>query len=124
MTHVILRVTGHNFFKVQPCSLIWKQSSRAYAAKTKAPVKKEEDKKKPASTKKAHLNMEVCVGANIFKAGADPAIRPESEYPSWLWSLLEPKRSYLELSPNTKQYWRRYNKDNTNKANALKKALS
>ena len=31
MTHVILRVTGHNFFKVQPCSLIWRQSSRAYA---------------------------------------------------------------------------------------------
>ena len=92
--------------------------------KTKAPPKKEGEKKKPASTKKAYLNMEVCVGANIVKTGTDPAIKPESEYPDWLWSLLEPKKSYLELPPNTKQYWRRHNKEMTNRENALRKALS
>lgn len=95
-----------------------------FTVKTKAPAKKEGEKKKPASTKKAYLNMEVCVGANILKTSTDPAIRAESEYPPWLWGLLEPKKSYLELSPNTKQYWRRYNKDVTNRENALRKALS
>lgn len=26
-------------------------------------------------------------GLNIMKEGADPAIRPDSEYPEWVWTL-------------------------------------
>lgn len=64
--------------------------------------------------------MDVCKGANIYKTGEDPPIKDDSEYPDWLWALLEPKKSYTELSPDTKQYWRRYNKQKAHERNALK----
>jgi large subunit ribosomal protein L54 len=52
----------------------------------------------------------VCVGLNYFQTGEDPPIREDSEYPDWLGSIIEPVKSYKELSPDTKQYWRRFNK--------------
>jgi large subunit ribosomal protein L54 len=52
--------------------------------------------------------MDVCLGANYFKTGEDPAIRPESEYPDWLWGL-EPDKQ-LQVAPDSKQYWRRTRK--------------
>lgn len=55
-----------------------------------------------AETKKASLNMDVCLGANYYKTGEDPVIKPESEYPDWLWQL--------EPAEDSKQYWRRIRK--------------
>lgn len=52
--------------------------------------------------------MDVCLGANYYKAGEDPVIRPEDEYPEWLWGL-EPDKQ-LDVSPDSKQYWRRIRK--------------
>ena len=57
-------------------------------------------------TDKADLNMEVCLGANYYKTGADPEINLESEYPEWLWSLLERDQP----APDSKQHWRRVRK--------------
>ena len=75
-----------------------------------ATKKQKSEKGATAATKikKAPLNMDVCVGANYYKTGEDPVIRPESEYPDWLWSL-EPQRQ-LNVSPDSKQYWRRIRK--------------
>ena len=62
--------------------------------------------------------MEVCRGANVYKNGDDPPIREPSEYPSWLWSLLAESQ---DLSPDTKQYWRRLNKSKAHERNMLKR---
>lgn len=49
-------------------------------------------------------------------------LREDSEYPEWLWELLEPKTPLSELTPNTKQYWRRQRKEMARERNA-KQAL-
>ncbi|KAL7094933.1 hypothetical protein ACP275_11G135800 [Erythranthe tilingii] len=36
-------------------------------------------------------------GANILKDGQDPKILPDSEYPDWLWHLLDKKPPLSEL---------------------------
>jgi len=36
-------------------------------------------------------------GANILKDGADPKIMPDSEYPDWLWHLLDKRPPLSEL---------------------------
>jgi large subunit ribosomal protein L54 len=46
----------------------------------------------------------VC-GANIMKTGSDPEIKPDSEYPEWLWNL-RIKRGANEHEPDTYKYWR------------------
>jgi large subunit ribosomal protein L54 len=49
----------------------------------------------------------VC-GTNIYKEGEDVKIKPDSEYPSWLWTIRTgPPPSLEEMDPNTKQYWRK-----------------
>ncbi|KAL0011352.1 hypothetical protein SO802_006460 [Lithocarpus litseifolius] len=37
------------------------------------------------------------VGADILKAGADPKILPDSEYPDWLWHLIDKHPALSEL---------------------------
>lgn len=46
----------------------------------------------------------VC-GANIMKNGQDPEIKPDSEYPDWLWNL-KLERGPYEREPDTFKYWR------------------
>ncbi len=36
-------------------------------------------------------------GANILKEGTDPKILPDSEYPDWLWHLLDKRPALSEL---------------------------
>ena len=61
--------------------------------------------------KEVVLNMDVCLGANYFKTGEDPVIKAESDYPEWLWGLLDSGR---ELE--SKQHWRRLQKAKAHKA--------
>lgn len=52
-----------------------------------------------------------CCGSNIYKTGEDVKLKPDSEYPNWLWEIrLGPPPSLEELDPNTKEYWRRLRK--------------
>ncbi|CAL9124833.1 unnamed protein product [Musa acuminata var. zebrina] len=37
------------------------------------------------------------VGANILQDGTDPKIVPDSEYPDWLWCLLDKRPTLSEL---------------------------
>ncbi|XP_076802004.1 large ribosomal subunit protein mL54-like [Clavelina lepadiformis] len=47
-----------------------------------------------------------CCGLNKYKDGEDPVLKPDSEYPEWLWSLhIGENRPYYEYDPNTKKYW-------------------
>ncbi len=65
----------------------------------------------------------VCAGLNYFKTGEDPPIRDDSEYPAWLWDILQPVKSYKELSPDSKMYWRRLNKHKARENNLRSKQL-
>ncbi|CAH1415438.1 unnamed protein product [Lactuca virosa] len=51
--------------------------------------------------KQSSLSKEVksttVVGANILKEGTDPKILADSEYPEWLWHLLDKKPALSEL---------------------------
>merc|ERR1712154_146183 len=71
------------------------------AQKARLPVEEDADKL-----------LKFCCGANIYQEGSDPELKPDSEYPEWLWTLrTEPGGVPLEeLDPNTKQYWRRISK--------------
>lgn len=60
----------------------------------------------------------VC-GSNILKEGQDIEIKPDSEYPDWLWQIhTGPPLPLSELDPNTKAYWRRVRRDNLVRHNA------
>ncbi|XP_050232340.1 54S ribosomal protein L37, mitochondrial [Mercurialis annua] len=54
-----------------------------------------------ADAQKETLSKEVksttVVGANILKDGADPKVLPDSEYPDWLWHLLDKHPPLSEL---------------------------
>ncbi|XP_043581618.1 39S ribosomal protein L54, mitochondrial isoform X1 [Bombus pyrosoma] len=73
------------------------------------------DKKKIKGTKqKIELPVEedvnkllnyVC-GSNIYKEGEDIKLKPDSEYPEWLWKIRTEPLKLADLDPNTKQYWR------------------
>ena len=53
------------------------------------------------------LNMKTCQGLNIRTGGEDPQILEESNYPTWLWALLD---SPDNLTPDDKRYWSRLRK--------------
>ena len=43
------------------------------------------------------MSGERATGVNYAKGGQDPELKPDSEYPEWLWGLAEPKPSLGEL---------------------------
>uniref|UniRef100_A0A8D2M4D7 Large ribosomal subunit protein mL54 n=1 Tax=Zonotrichia albicollis TaxID=44394 RepID=A0A8D2M4D7_ZONAL len=62
------------------------------------------------------------MGVNYFKEGPEVALKPESEYPDWLFKIhLGPPKKLEELDPDSLEYWRRLRKYNTWQRNKLKK---
>lgn len=43
------------------------------------------------------VSAEVCTGANIFTNGSDPPLKPDEEYPEWLWELTKPLKTSKQL---------------------------
>ncbi|KAH8358221.1 hypothetical protein KR084_008380 [Drosophila pseudotakahashii] len=106
-------------------------SARCYAVKPAAPAGKKkklgklgpimEKKIIPVETDANKLVSYVC-GSNYLKAGEDVKIKPDAEYPEWLWSLNTERIIPLdELDPNSKQYWRRLRKLALRRNNQLSK---
>ncbi|EDV36492.1 uncharacterized protein Dana_GF11928 [Drosophila ananassae] len=104
---------------------------RSYAVKPAAPAGKKkklgklgpimEKKIIPVETDANKLVNYVC-GSNYLKTGQDVKIKPDSEYPEWLWTLNTERIIPLdELDPNTKQYWRRLRKLALRRNNQLSK---
>lgn len=62
-------------------------------------------------TDPAKLTRYVC-GANWLKEGSDPELKPDSEYPEWLWELdLEPHTKTLaDYDKDSIKYWRKLRK--------------
>ena len=50
-----------------------------------------------ASILSKEVKSTTVVGANILKEGADPKVLPDSEYPEWLWHLLDKRPALSEL---------------------------
>ncbi|KAM6921061.1 large ribosomal subunit protein mL54 [Xenentodon cancila] len=62
------------------------------------------------------------VGANIFRQGEDPKLKPAEEYPEWLFQLnLGKAKTLHELEPDTWEYWKRLRKENIWRSNRLHK---
>lgn len=63
----------------------------------------------------------VC-GSNIYKTGEDIKLKPNSDYPEWLWSIRTgPPLVLEELDPNSKEYWRRIRKMGIKEQNSMLK---
>lgn len=62
----------------------------------------------------------VC-GLNIYKDGEDIKLKPDSEYPEWLWNIRIEKLQLSDLNPNTKQYWRFVRKQALKRKNEMHK---
>lgn len=50
-----------------------------------------------ASILSKEVKSTTVVGANILKDGADPKILADSEYPDWLWHLIDKRPALSEL---------------------------
>ncbi|CAG0893613.1 unnamed protein product [Cyprideis torosa] len=49
-----------------------------------------------------------CYGTNFMEDSEPVALKPDSEYPDWLWTLrLEDHPPLEEIEPGTKYYWER-----------------
>ncbi|XP_065368567.1 large ribosomal subunit protein mL54 [Calliphora vicina] len=80
-----------------------------------------EKKEIPVETDANKLVNFVC-GSNIMKTGEPIKLKPDSEYPDWLWTLNVDRIIPLEeMDKNTKQYWRRLRKMALRRNNQLAK---
>ncbi|XP_068942943.1 large ribosomal subunit protein mL54 [Petaurus breviceps papuanus] len=106
-----------------PCSLFF----RGYAKKPV--IKGGRGKVLPAGALK---DPDVCkdpvlltthaMGVNIYKQGSEVALKPDSEYPDWLFEMnLGPPKTLEELDPESREYWRLLRKQNIWRHNKLHK---
>ncbi|XP_033109547.1 39S ribosomal protein L54, mitochondrial-like [Anneissia japonica] len=66
--------------------------------------------------------VKYCVGLNYMKEGPEVELKPDSEYPEWLWDLhIGPPQKLEELDPDTRKYWRKIRKMHIKRNNALSK---
>ncbi|XP_066199892.1 large ribosomal subunit protein mL54 [Saccopteryx leptura] len=62
------------------------------------------------------------MGVNIYKEGQDVVLKPDSEYPEWLFQMnVGPPKKLEELDPETREYWRLLRKHNIWRHNRLNK---
>ncbi|CAO3697152.1 unnamed protein product [Umbelopsis ramanniana] len=63
----------------------------------------------------------VLKGINYMKEGKDPIALDDSEYPEWLWDLLDEKKQKQKSSkPSNRQYHRKQNRDAIRASNFMK----
>ncbi|XP_076975658.1 large ribosomal subunit protein mL54 [Tamandua tetradactyla] len=62
------------------------------------------------------------MGVNIYKEGQDVVLKPDAEYPEWLFQMnVGPPKTLDELDPETREYWRLLRKQNIWRHNRLSK---
>ncbi|XP_040896543.1 39S ribosomal protein L54, mitochondrial [Toxotes jaculatrix] len=114
-TTVLCRTNVLN--RIQTCGY-----AKKVAAKGKGKGMVKEELKGPEVCKDPVRLTSYAVGANIFKQGEDPKLKPPEEYPEWLFQLnLGPPKKLQELEPDTWEYWKRLRKENILRFNRLHK---
>eukprot|EP00271_Cylindrocystis_brebissonii_P011528 TRINITY_DN29371_c0_g1_i1.p1 TRINITY_DN29371_c0_g1~~TRINITY_DN29371_c0_g1_i1.p1 ORF type:complete len:123 (-),score=29.00 TRINITY_DN29371_c0_g1_i1:229-597(-) len=71
------------------------------AGSSKAPAKAKKSKGDGAPAPppvSKEIREKFVVGANFLKEGSDPPLKDDSEYPDWLWTLLDKQPPLSELS--------------------------
>ncbi|KAF3420864.1 hypothetical protein E2986_01004 [Frieseomelitta varia] len=91
-----------------------------YAVEKKKVIKAQERIILPVEEDVNKLLNYVC-GSNIYKEGEDVKLKPDSEYPEWLWNIRTEPLKLEDLDPNTKQYWRYIRKQALIKNNKFRK---
>uniref|UniRef100_A0A8C3WI04 Large ribosomal subunit protein mL54 n=1 Tax=Catagonus wagneri TaxID=51154 RepID=A0A8C3WI04_9CETA len=116
----------------------WERSDPAASGRlhvrnyAKRPVIKGGKGSKGAVVGEALKDPEVCtdpirltthaMGVNIYKEGQDVVLKPDSEYPEWLFEMnVGPPKKLEELDPETREYWRLLRKHNIWRHNRLSK---
>ncbi|KAI5931348.1 large ribosomal subunit protein mL54 [Manis javanica] len=62
------------------------------------------------------------MGVNIYKEGQDVVLKPDAEYPEWLFQMnVGAPKTLEELDPETREYWRLLRKQNIWRHNRLSK---
>ncbi|CAG5861315.1 unnamed protein product [Menidia menidia] len=96
--------------------------AKKVAAKGKGKGMLKEELKGPEVCKDPVRLTGYAVGANIFKQGEDPKLKPQEEYPEWLFQLdLGEAKKLHELESDTWEYWKRLRKENIWRYNRLHK---
>jgi len=56
----------------------------------------------------AHKLQEYCCGSNYFLEGEDVKLKPDSEYPDWIWTMdvNRPKPRAHQMQPGTIAYYK------------------
>ncbi|KAJ3035704.1 hypothetical protein HDV00_003465 [Rhizophlyctis rosea] len=65
----------------------------------------------------------VLKGINMFKGGADPVAKADKDYPDWLWTILEPKKTEFEEHEKFSREYLRHVAQQKIKDNALAKKM-
>lgn len=119
----------HNLVSKEAIGVVGRRAFSAAGGKAKKGPKGGGADAPKASTLSKEVKSTTVVGANILKDGADPKILPDSDYPDWLWHLLdkhpplsELKRKNLETLPyeDLKRFVKLDNRARIKENNSLK----
>uniref|UniRef100_A0A8V1A7B7 Large ribosomal subunit protein mL54 n=1 Tax=Gallus gallus TaxID=9031 RepID=A0A8V1A7B7_CHICK len=97
--------------------------ARALRVKVKGKSAPKEQLKGPEVCTDPVTLANYAVGVNYLKDSPEVALKPDSEYPEWLFQIhLGPPKKLEEMDPDSLEYWRRLRKYNTWQRNKLKKS--
>ncbi|XP_026478969.1 39S ribosomal protein L54, mitochondrial-like [Ctenocephalides felis] len=119
--------TFNGFLQIKKLFVTSIDISRNYAKPAVVVAKKKksgpivEKKVLPVETDINRLLTYVC-GSNIMKEGEDVKIKPDNEYPDWLWNIhIGPPLTLEQLDPESKKYWLKVRKMGLKRNNQLSK---
>uniref|UniRef100_H2ZFF4 Large ribosomal subunit protein mL54 n=1 Tax=Ciona savignyi TaxID=51511 RepID=H2ZFF4_CIOSA len=78
----------------------------------------------PKPIRDTELLVTRCCGLNKYVEGEDPVLKPDEEYPDWLWTIHTGKpKTFLDMDPDTKEYWYALKLANRVQRNKAKKGI-
>ncbi|XP_008805830.1 uncharacterized protein LOC103718685 [Phoenix dactylifera] len=97
MAMICVRLLRHNSITKEAAQVLGIRRFAVAGGKSKKGAKGGGGDAAKASELSKELKSTMVFGANILKDGADPKIMPDSDYPDWLWHLLDKRLPLSEL---------------------------